>query len=135
MSIEVIVALATALGLGGLLQTIYSSFSQRRKVGADAAKEITAAAVELLSPLRQELALERAEAKADAAEATRVNAKARADMDKVVAQLEVCQRKVTRLGEELDIMHQRNQELESLSAELDAAKRRNLELELLLGKQ
>ncbi len=118
MNIELLIAVATALGVGGLLQTIWSSFSQRRKVGADAAKELSAAAVELLSPYREELRLERAEAKADRAEEARVIAKARADMGVVVAKLEVCQRKVSQLN-----------------AKLDASLERNRELELLLGRQ
>lgn len=112
--LEVAVAMATALGIGGLLQTIYSSFAQRRKVGADAAKEITAAAVELLSPLRQELALERAEGKADAAEAARLAARAKNDMEEVVAKLAICQRKVAALNHELDAMRRRNRELETM---------------------
>ncbi len=117
MSVELIVAVATALGVGGLLQTIYSSFSQRRKVGANAAKEISTAAVELLAPYRQELALERAEAKADRAEEARLSAQARVDLEEVLAQLAVCQRKVRQLNDELDTVLGENRELKTLLVE------------------
>lgn len=55
-----VVVIAAALG-GGTFASVIASISQRRKVGADATSVVTAAARELVDPLRRELANERAE--------------------------------------------------------------------------
>lgn len=61
MSPETLVlVLAAALG-GGTIAAVVNSISQRRKVGADATSVVTAAARELVDPLRRELNAERAE--------------------------------------------------------------------------
>jgi hypothetical protein len=52
--------LLAAIGFGGALVAVINAVSQRRKVGADATAVVTAAARELVDPLRQELANERA---------------------------------------------------------------------------
>lgn len=52
--------LAAVLG-GGTLASVVNAVLQRRKVGADATAVVIAAARELVDPLRQELANERAE--------------------------------------------------------------------------
>lgn len=70
-----------ALFGGGAITGVISAILQRRKVGADATAVITAAARELVDPLRKELATERSE-HAKEIEVQRVN--------------------VTRLGEELE---------------------------------
>jgi protein tyrosine/serine phosphatase len=50
-----------ALGFGGAFVAVVNAVSQRRKVGADATAVVTAAARELVDPLRRALADERAE--------------------------------------------------------------------------
>lgn len=55
---NLIYLLAAILG-GGTLASIGNSIIQRRKVGADSTSVLTAAARELVDPLRQELANER----------------------------------------------------------------------------
>ena len=52
--------LLAALGFGGALVAVINAVFQRRKVGADATAVVTAAARELVDPLRKELANERA---------------------------------------------------------------------------
>lgn len=53
-------AFLAALGFGGALVAVINAVFQRRKVGADATAVVTAAARELVDPLRKELAHERA---------------------------------------------------------------------------
>jgi septal ring factor EnvC (AmiA/AmiB activator) len=61
MDASIIAAVATSLGLGGVAVAVVNTVAQRRKVGADATSVVTAAARELVDPLRRELATERAE--------------------------------------------------------------------------
>lgn len=56
-----IAQLLTGGGLGAAVAAVIYALVQRRKVGADATAVVTAAARELVDPLRKELALERAE--------------------------------------------------------------------------
>jgi protein tyrosine/serine phosphatase len=70
-----------ALGFGGAFVAVVNAVSQRRKVGADATSVVTAAARELVDPLRRELANERAE-HAREVEAERMKvAQVRAELD------------------------------------------------------
>lgn len=68
MDASIIAAVATSLGLGGVAVAVVNTVAQRRKVGADATSVVTAAARELVDPLRRELATERAEHSAEIAE-------------------------------------------------------------------
>lgn len=67
MSPETIAMVAAAVFSGGAVVAIVNAISQRRKVGADATAVITAAARELVDPLRKELAAERQENAAEIA--------------------------------------------------------------------
>lgn len=67
MTPETIAMLAAALLTGGAAVAIVNAIAQRRKVGADATAVITAAARELVDPLRKELAQEREENAAEIA--------------------------------------------------------------------
>lgn len=60
MKTEELAILLAALGFGGALVAVVNAIFQRRKVGADATAVVTAAARELVDPLRKELANERA---------------------------------------------------------------------------
>lgn len=61
MTPETIALVLTSLGLGGGIVEALRAISQRRKIGADAVAVISAAASELVEPLRRELANERRE--------------------------------------------------------------------------
>lgn len=61
MSPAELATVLAALGFGGAVVAVVNAVSQRRKVGADATSVVTAAARELVDPLRRELANERAE--------------------------------------------------------------------------
>lgn len=61
MSAAELATILAALGFGGALVAVINAVFQRRKVGADATAVVTAAARELVDPLRRELANERAE--------------------------------------------------------------------------
>lgn len=68
MNLADIALIMTALGLGAILKSVIDAVSQRRKVGADVVNVLAAAAKELVEPLRQELAAERAAHKIELAE-------------------------------------------------------------------
>jgi protein tyrosine/serine phosphatase len=61
MTAAELATILAALGFGGALVAVVNAVFQRRKVGADATAVVTAAARELVDPLRRELANERAE--------------------------------------------------------------------------
>jgi chromosome segregation ATPase len=61
LSIEQVALLLSALGLGAVLNSVIKAVSEKRKIGADATSVLTAAARELVEPLRRELQTERAE--------------------------------------------------------------------------
>lgn len=61
LSVEQVALLLSALGLGAVLNSVIKAVSEKRKVGADATSVLTAAARELVEPLRRELQTERAE--------------------------------------------------------------------------
>ncbi len=61
MTPELIAVILAAVFSGGAITSVVSSISQRRRVGADATAVVTAAARELVDPLRRELATERSE--------------------------------------------------------------------------
>lgn len=74
MDLSLWAPVVAALFGGGAVSGIVSAILQRKKVGADATVVITAAARELVDPLRKELALERQEHSAEV-EAERVKVK------------------------------------------------------------
>lgn len=61
MNAQDIVLILSALGLGAAIQQVVVALVQRRKIGADTVAVLTAAAADLVGPLRSELAAERAE--------------------------------------------------------------------------
>lgn len=61
MTVQDIALLISALGLGAVLNSVVKAVTEKRKVGADTTSVLTAAARELVEPLRNELATERQE--------------------------------------------------------------------------
>lgn len=68
MTIEQAALLISALGLGAVLNSVVKAITEKRKLGADTTSILTAAARELVEPLRAELANERVERAAENAE-------------------------------------------------------------------
>ncbi len=104
MSPAELATLLAALGFGGALVAVVNAVFQRRKVGADATAVVTAAARELVDPLRKELANERATH---------------------AAEVEMERQKVAEVREELQAMTEEakalRQELGEVRRELDRA--------------
>lgn len=104
MSAAELATLLAALGFGGALVAVVNAFSQRRKVGADTTAVVTAAARELVDPLRKELALERAEhAKEIEAERRKV-AEMRAELEACTEEAKVLRNELAMARVEADAL-------------------------------
>ena len=124
MNAELLGALIVALAGGGALAAIATTVGQRRKVGADATAVVTAAARELVDPLRQELATERREHAAEIeGERTKV-LEFRRELAQALEDARALRAELTRVRAELDHAWR----------EIDAQKKRNRELEQQLRK-
>lgn len=65
MNVEDAALVLSALGFGAVAQAALRAITDRRKIGADTTSILTAAARELVEPLRKELATEREERAAE----------------------------------------------------------------------
>lgn len=61
MNTQDVALLISALGLGAVLNSVVKAITEKRKLGADTTSILTAAARELVEPLRKELTAERVE--------------------------------------------------------------------------
>jgi chromosome segregation ATPase len=117
-----IALMAAALLTGGTIVAVVNAVAQRRKVGADATAVVTAAARELVDPLRKELAQERADNADEVAEERR---KVAAMREEASAALEEARALRTEL-------HEARLEADRLRREREADKARIRELERAL---
>lgn len=120
MTTSDVALLLTALGLGAVLQSVIAAVSQRRKVGADTMSVLTAAARELVEPLRKELAQERAEHSAELnmeqEKVREVRSELRAALDEVSElrdELAAARREAEQMRRERELDHARIRELEA----------------------
>lgn len=109
--------LIAALGLGGAIAAAVNAIVQRRRIGADTTAVITAAARELVDPLRKELATERAEH---------------------AAELDLGRRRLEQMREELasamDEARALRSELAAARSEADALRRENARYRLRVAE-
>lgn len=99
-----IAIIAASILSGGATVAIVQAISQRRKVGADATAVVTAAARELVDPLRKELAQEREDnAKEVAAERAKV-AEMRQEMENAIKEARVLRKELHDARLEADAM-------------------------------
>lgn len=111
-------SLIAIIGAVGALGAVVNAVFQRRKIGADATAVVTAAARELVDPLRKELATERAENAAEALERGKAIALVLADLDAASEQAHRLRDELEDCRRELDILrrvsHQATTELHAL---------------------
>lgn len=119
MTIENVALLISALGLGAVLNSVVKAVSEKRKIGADATSVLTAAARELVEPLRQELKTERAERAQEHEQHVRELKQEREQAAQLRAELDDALSDCRHLRDEL---HEARTEIEQLRAELSAAR-------------
>lgn len=108
MSNDSLSTIVVAMFGGGALASVITTLAQRRKVGADATAVVTAAARELVDPLRRELANERAEHAAEIDVERKKVAGVRNELDQAMKEAQALRSELVAVRHEMDELRREN---------------------------